>query len=250
MGGFFRKVAGAFIYLEDEPKRSEEGEPAAHDVPLDHVAADAAELINQLGGHTPAADPMAVAPGAGAPDSGAPDSSSVMTMTADQVFTAAALGDGPNSAQRVLKIVAGLAAFPKEQQVVMVRAMDAADDAWSEKDVLDDARRRQASLRNHISAIEAEKTERLRWIASNAQSAEAEGKQALTEIDAQIAGLQQLREQTAARTHAALTELEQQRRQLEDSAEKARRGITTVINALSELITFFTGNDPRVPGKP
>lgn len=173
-----------------------------------------------------------------------------MTMTADQVFTAAALGDGPNSAQRVLKIVAGLAAFPKEQQVVMVRAMDAADDAWSEKDVLDDARRRQASLRNHISAIEAEKTERLRWIASNAQSAEAEGKQALTEIDAQIAGLQQLREQTAARTHAALTELEQQRRQLEDSAEKARRGITTVINALSELITFFTGNDPRVPGKP
>jgi hypothetical protein len=244
MGGFFRKVAGAFIYLDEEAKNAQ---PRADEGQLDHVALDASELINQLG-HAAAPAPEA---GGASPEAlpPPPSGSSTMELTADQVFAAAALADGPNSAQRVLKIIAGLAMFPKEQQAVMVRAMDAADESWSEKEVLDDARRRQASLRNHIQAIEAEKTERLQWVAANAQSAEAEGRRSLETIDRQLAELQQLRAQTIASTTSALGELEHQRKQVEESAEKARRGITTVINALSELITFFTGSEPRAPGK-
>jgi len=245
MGGFFRKVAGAFIYLEDDAKGQV---PALENTQLDQIELESAELLNQLGpSRLTAAEPAAV----GTQPETVPvsASASIMEMTADQVFVAAALADTPNSAQRVLKLIAGLAMFPKEQQVVMLRAMDAADDAWSEREVLEDARRRQASLRNHVQAIEAEKQERLQRVAANAEAANAESQRALADIDRQMNELQQLREQTIARATTELSELEHQRKSVEESAERARRGITSVINAFSELITFFTGTDPKTAGK-
>jgi len=245
MGGFFRKVAGAFVYLDDE---AEDAKPAPDAGELEGMSRDANELIRQLGGtHEPT--PAAAPQDAPADAAHAAPQISAMDMLADQVFAAAGIADGPNSAQRVLKIIAGLAMFPREQQVVMVRAMDSADEGWSEREVLDDARRRQSALRSHVQTIEAEKTQRLQSVAQRIEQTQARGQRRLDDIDQQIAELQKLRQEAVAVTTTALAELEQERRQTEEVSERARRGITAVVNALSELITFFTGGEARPVGK-
>ena len=173
-----------------------------------------------------------------------------MAMEADEVFASAGVTDGPNSSQRLLKIIAGLTMFPREQQILMVRAMDAADETWSEKDVMSDARRRQSVLRSHLQAIDSERRTKVETIAARVEKTQADQKRRLDDIDGQISELQKVRQEAVATTASALAEFEMERKQTEEGAEKARRGITASINALSDLITFFTGGEAKPAPKP
>jgi chromosome segregation ATPase len=139
----------------------------------------------------------------------------------------------------VLRIIAGLSMFPTDQQVVMMRAMDQADDTWSEAEVLEDARKRQSALRSHLQAVEGERAARIQELDAAIQTAQSQGRQLVEEIERQIAELQIQREAASADTTTSVTELEQQKKAVEDHAEHSRRGITHVINALSSLMGFF-----------
>ena len=247
MAGFFRKVAGAFIEVERSEKARAEGAPARPaDANLDDITRGASELLAQLestqsaetSGRRGSAGPPGGAP-ADAPPAAAAPSGSLMGYTAEQVFSASDLGDGPQTAPRVLKIIAGLSMFPSEQQIVMVRAMDQADDTWSEEQVLDDARKRQSALRSHLQAVEHERGARMQELDALIQNAQSQAKQLMEEIDRQIADLQIQREAAIADTTATATDLEHQKKGVEEQAEHARRGITHVINALSGLMGFF-----------
>jgi hypothetical protein len=235
MAGFFRKVAGAFVYLDEPAQKAVD--PGAS---LDDVARETGDLIAQLGGSQ--GDQSAQVPGAPLA------SASPMEMTASQVFAAAGLAEGSNSAQRLLKVIAGLSMFPRDQQLVMVRAMDAADETWSEAEVLEDARRRQAVLQGHLQSLEAERAGRLQWIADRAAKAEADGRQTLSDVDQRMQELGRIRQEALSATTSALQQLELERRQAEEMTETARRGITAVSNALSDLITFFGGARSREAG--
>jgi hypothetical protein len=247
MGGFFRKVAGAFIYM-DEPAKSDRADgadgSAESSIELDAVSRDASELIAQLG-NTP--DAAAGGKGGKAPSPpGATDpAASVIDMTAEHVFAQAGFVEAATSAPRLLKIIAGLSMFPKDQQIAMVRAMDAADESWSEQDVLADARNRQSALRAHTQAVEAERTARLTALAERVAAAEAQSKRRLSEVDQQLTELHKLRDDVMAATASTLSDLDVEKRQVEAATDKARRGISAVINALSELITFFSSSDSR-----
>lgn len=245
MGGFFKKVAGAFVYLDEEERKAK---PDSDSVNLDQVTRDTDELIAQLGGSRAEAAPARTPPPP-VTKPAEPASASSSLMTADDVFKSSGLPDGPNSAQRVLKIIAGLNMFPRDQQVVMVRAMDSADDSWSEQEVLQDARRRQGALRSHLQSIDTEKNQKLQSVSTRVAKSQADGKRRLDDIDQQIAELQKLREEAVATATSELSALELEKKQAEEAAEKARRGITTVINALSELITFFTGPEGKQAAK-
>src|SRR5437870_1206193 len=101
MAGFFKKVAGAFVYLDDPTRRS--ADRGAEGV--DDVARETGELIAQLGPERMGTPPE--------PSGTSGAEASAMQLTASQVFAARGIADGPNSAQRVLKIIAGLAMFPR-----------------------------------------------------------------------------------------------------------------------------------------
>jgi len=161
------------------------------------------------------------------------------------VFADAAIEDGPNSAQRMLKLVAGLSMFPPEQQVVMVRAMDAADDTWDEAAVLEDARKRQSALRRHLDAIGQERGARLASLDHEITATDTQSRAEIQRIDAEIAELQQRRQQVVATASEATSELRQRQREVEQSAEAAIRGITHVINAFSQLMTFFGSSETQ-----
>jgi hypothetical protein len=240
MGGFFKKVAGAFVYLDDR------GDKADSDSAKAQVADDeATELIRRAAqSATESQTPIDIPPVSKS------SQSSAMAMDADEVFSSAGVADGPNSSQRLLKIIAGLTMFPREQQILMVRAMDAADETWSEKDVMSDARRRQSVLRSHLQAIDSERRTKVETIAARVEKTQADQKRRLDDIDGQISELQKLRQEAVATTASALAEFEMDRKQTEEGAEKARRGITASINALSDLITFFTGGEAKPAPKP
>jgi hypothetical protein len=245
MGGFFKKVAGAFVYLEDE-----EGKKVAPGSAKTLEADDEAdELIRRAARMTPESHaPKSTPPPI--PKTAPTTSASAMAMDADEVYASAGIAEGPNSSQRLLKIISSLSMFPREQQALMVRAMDAADDAWSEKEVLGDARRRQSILRSHLQAIDTERKEKLDAVAARIDAAQADGKRRLEDIDGQISELQKLRQEAVAATASALTEFEMEKKQTEEAAEKARRSITAGVNALSDLITFFTGGETKPAPKP
>jgi len=143
-----------------------------------------------------------------------------------------------------LKIIAGIKMFPPEQQVVMVRAIDQADETWSETRVLDDARTRQSALRTHLQGIEQERAARMGTLQERIATTRAEGKALCDDIDARIAELAGKREQALVQTTHSVSELEAQMQRLEADTDQARRGITTAINALSSLLTFFKGEKP------
>jgi hypothetical protein len=241
MAGFFRKVAGAFVEIEDT-SGARAGKPGAAKGPtkgptkapaLDAITDDAAALLAQL--EHSAGGARGAAPG------GAQTAGGTMVRTAEDVFREAGIAETANSADRLLKVIAGLKMFPPEQQLVMVRAMDQADESWSEPAVLEDARVRQSALRSHLQRIEGDRAERLKALQQKIADTRAEGKSLVGDIDARIAELQTKREAAVVHATEAVTQLEGKITELEAEAERARRGVSQVINALSGLMTFLTG---------
>ncbi len=238
MSSFLRKVAGAFVVLDDGAgDASREESPAAN---LDDLTRDAAGLLTQL-------EPSAPQPSAGgAPGASAADASP-MAMTAEDVFRAERIVDDANSAPRVMKLIAGLTMFPREQQLAMVRAMDAADDSWAEPAVVADARRRQDALRQHLTRVAEERARRTQEIADEVERTRQGGAAVLAELDRQIAALHARREQEAQQTASALAQLEVRQGEVVERETRARQGISQVIQALVSLLAFL-GAPERRPG--
>jgi len=209
----------------------------AHGGGLDSITDDAASLLAQLegtggggGGGDPAGAPASGEPGA-APGLGGPfEPLASVQMTADDVFRRASVVDGPNSAQKLLKILGGLAMFPREQQLTMIRAMDAADETWDEKSVVADARQRQEALRAHMRRVTEERMAQAQALVAEIEGAKQAGAAVLAEIDKRIQELYTRREQEAAATTetiSKLQQLDQQLRQQEEGSAAASRRWST-----------------------
>jgi chromosome segregation ATPase len=139
----------------------------------------------------------------------------------------------------LVKLIAGLSMFPREQQLTMVRAMDVADDTWSEAAVVKDAQRRQGILRQHLSRVAAERAQRMQELERTIGATKQNGEAVLAELDKRIAELHARRDQEAATTAAEVAKIEQQQRELEAKETRSRQGAAQVIQALSGLLTFL-----------
>jgi hypothetical protein len=235
MSSFFRKVASAFVVMEEPSGAAAQAAQATPpETPasqaLDDITKETGALLSQLEGRP-------TLPGI-AEDAGEP-ATAIMGMTAEDVFRQGGFSDSPSSALRLLKLVAGLSMFPREQQLTMVRAMDAADDSWSEQEVVKDAKQRQAALQEHLKGIGAERALLDQALTAEIQSTRSNGELVLGELDKRIAELLARREQEAAETATAISKLEQKQRALEAQEQRARQGISQVIQALSGLTTFL-----------
>lgn len=242
MAGLFRKIASAFVQVESAP-----ASPGADS----GLTSEADALIAQLEGSagTTGDDLLDAEPLPDAPASSLPaDTLAVLNMKPDEVYAQAGLVDGPAAAPRVVRMLVGLAQFPPPQQLAMLRALDSADDSWSEEEVLADARTRQGALRQHLQSIEQARATRLSALEQQTRDTSEQRQSTLAEIDAQMVELTKLREQALAESAAALAELETQKQEVELAADQSRRSITEVVNHLSALVSFFTsgGPPPRV----
>lgn len=233
----FRKVARAFVVV-DEDAPSEGGAPEA--TGLDEITKDTSTLLAQLEGSEGGAS-------SGTPG-GAGDDRAAADLTAEDVFRRAGITDDANAAPRLIKLCTGLAMFPREQQLTMVRAMDAADDSWSEDAVISDARRRVQALRTHLDALGQEREDWLAQLSGQIQKARESGAAVTAELDRQIAELYQRREREAAETATAIARLEQQQTDVRQHEARARQGIAAVIQALTGLLGFLGAPQPSDKG--
>jgi hypothetical protein len=229
----FRKVARAFVVVDEEAApEATATEPPSSDAPspgLDDITRDSSTLLAQLDG----GQAWNTAVTAGEAERAAAD------LTADDVFRLAGLKEDANASSRVVKLIAGLAMFPKEQQLTMVRAMDAADESWSEDAVVADARQRVQVLRSHLDNLAQERERSLAAIAAEVQRTQEGGAAVAAELDKQIAELHARRDREAADTATAVARLEQEQLNVRQHEARARQGIAAVIQSLSGLLTFL-----------
>ena len=182
---------------------------------------------------------------AGAPAQASAAGSSPIPLTeqtATDVMAAAGIEEGPSSAQRMLKMLAGLAMFPPEQQKLMIQAMDAADLTWTEQSVMQDAQQRIGVLQQHLQKLIQEKNTRQQGLAAQMSTMQAKGNEIVSEIDKQIAELQKMRAEAMTETTQELDRLTQEGKALEDKTLKAHAGISQVIHSLSQMVAFLGGN--------
>src|SRR5689334_17383633 len=113
MSKFFRKVASAFVVMDENAQNASaaEGGDGAQGAGLDQITQDTSSLLAQLEGQPPAQTSAAQSEG------------SLLDLTAEDVFRMSQVEDSPNSALRLIKLITGLSMFPREQQLTMVRAM-------------------------------------------------------------------------------------------------------------------------------
>lgn len=228
MAGFFRKVASAFVELPEETRPEPEPTPSSDDV---------TELLAQIDA-TRAAKAPEPPPAPPVPE---PTASDLLQFDADAVYAASGLEDSPNSAGRLLKMIAGLSMFPADQQLAMVRALDAADASWTEGGVLGDARKRQQILRAHQDKVEREHARRVAAIGEQGREAQTKGNGIVAEIDQQIAELQRLRQDALGETASTLARLDGERREADAALTNVRTTIADAQAKLSGLINFFAG---------
>jgi hypothetical protein len=226
----FRKVARAFVVVDEEAPT--EATTPSDGGGLDEITKDSSTLLAQLDGGSTSRSTNSLESVGGA-ERGASE------LTADDVFRLAGVHDDANAATRLIKLIAGLAMFPKEQQLTMVRAMDSADESWSEDAVIADARQRVQVLRAHLDNLAQEREQTLTTLAGEIRHTQEAGAAVTAELDRQIAELYARREREAADTATAVARLEQQQHDVRQQEARARQGIAAVIQSLSGLLTFL-----------
>lgn len=226
--GFFKKVAGAFVEIE-------ETSPELDPVSTDDLNAEAAALLAEIeAGSTRSAEPPPPPP----PPPGG-DAQLQLGLPFEEIYTRLGVLRSPYTAEMLLRVVEGLKALPPAQALAAVEAMDSADDRWSVTDVLADADRKVgalSSLRNEMQSAIAS-AEQLHTATS--QAIDRSLTAAEDEIARQIAELEALRKearQTAATERAAaLSELEATRQACASEADR----LDVEVGRLSQVRSFL-----------
>jgi hypothetical protein len=241
MAGFFKKFASAFVDFDAKSASAEAtGESSAA------LEAELAALEGQpmgtgaSGGAGAAAVQLAPVPEVLLPA----ETQALLSLTPDELFAEAGFTETPASAPRVVKMLAGLAQFPHPQQLAMLRALDAADDSWSETEVTQDAQNRQAALEAHLTRIEQTRQGRLLALDQQAATAQETRVATLAEIDRQIADLMKLREDAITECANAAAGVDREKRELEMAAMDARNRTLAAAQQLGQLVAFFSVGGP------
>ena len=166
-------------------------------------------------------------------------SKTAMDYTLEEVFASGGAATGRNSADTVIKLRDSLSSFTAEQQLVMLRAMDSADDSWDETTVIADAKRRiiiTDEYQRMVSEDEANRVAKINEDCSN----HTRGRRVIVEdIDAQIAELQANREKEIAKSEDAVAVAAEQVSHVKNRADGYRASAAAVAAKYKEIINFF-----------
>lgn len=144
---------------------------------------EADRLLRELHG-TPASTPAVQQRPSSAPDPGG-----VAGRSFAELYGGAGIDTTPYSAEQLLTVIERLRAMPRDQILIAVEAMDAADDRWNIHDVLLDAQRKQAALQQAIDGIDAQERASIEDGRTAREQLDRQVKEAEAEVDRQIAAL-------------------------------------------------------------
>lgn len=156
-----------------------------------------------------------------------------------EIYADANIPASPFPAEKLLRLIDGLKAMDSAMRIAAITAMDAADDAWTIDDPLQDAQRKIATLsaaKVQLGTIVGQAEARAE---SEAKAADQYQKEATDKIRAQIAELEALLEQEL---QSVATQKAESHGRLEATREAAAREgarLSVEIDALSGILDAF-----------
>jgi hypothetical protein len=191
---------------------------------------------------------QAAATGELAPEQGAPasitssDGGITEQRPFDEIYRNASVPETPFTAEKLLKLLDGLASQPLEVRKQMVRALGAADDAWKLEDVVADADRKIRALLAAKKAIAAQ-------VAGETQRAQAKSSQIATEqqskaetIRQQIADLNALLERTVAKATQEAAESAASLKATREAADRESTRLDSEVARLTKVSEYFSAS--------
>lgn len=248
--GFWKKVAGAFVELEG---REGSGAPSPGGLVPEDLSDDAETLLRELGSapHPPRISPTPPPPPAATAAGPATGSAEVQEgIPFERIYAEAGVPTSHYTVEQLLSVIERLRAIPREQALVAIDALDAADERWTVADVVADADRKTAALKAVVDRLGAREraagegaaAERTR-IEKQVAEADAEVRRQIAALETEMAGI---REQAAAET----ARLEADLRATREACARERTRIGDELNRIRQVPVFLSGSQAPRPADP
>lgn len=143
-------------------------------------------------------------------------------------------------AERLLRLVDGLSAMDDTTRLMAIRAMDAADDAWSIDDPLADAAAKVQALAQHVQQLQANLGALEQDTAARLQGVTQRHDQVVGDIRKQITELEALAARESARAAQETATHEAQLQAAREQTARTIGGIQQTSQRLQSLGTQFT----------
>ncbi|MBL8298294.1 MAG: hypothetical protein JNN30_08110 [Rhodanobacteraceae bacterium] len=152
-------------------------------------------------------------------------------------------------AEKLLKILDGLAALDPASRIAAVRALDAADDAWTVDDALLDAERKTRALASSRTQLEQQARAALEQARRDIAERDQRQQEAVGRIRSQIADLEALLEREVARATEEKAAFENSARAAKEACLREVARLDGEAERLKRLAATF-GAAPATPAAP
>ncbi|TDR47567.1 hypothetical protein DFR29_102227 [Tahibacter aquaticus] len=159
----------------------------------------------------------------------------------EQIYADQAVAAAPFSAEKLLKILDGLAALEPPARIAAVRALDAADDAWTIDDALLDAERKSRALLGARSQLEQHARAALEQARAAVTERDQRQQDAVGRIRSQIADLEALLEREVTRATEEKSALENAARATKEACLREVARLDAESERLKRLAATFGG---------
>jgi hypothetical protein len=163
----------------------------------------------------------------------------------ETIYNALEVPGSPFPAEKMLRLLDGLKAMDLNTRTTAVRAMDAADDAWTVEDAVLDAQRKvralqdaKARLAQQAESAQAHATEQMR-------QREEKHQQSVGAVRQQIADLEKLLEREVEKAAADKNEITGKARSAQEACARETRRLDTELARLQEILDTFAAPTPR-----
>lgn len=193
------------------------------------------------------APPVAAAPAAPRSAAGTPPAdmaASLVPQELTDIYAGAGVPTSGFPAERLLRLVDGLSAMDDTTRLMAIRAMDAADDAWSIDDPLADAAAKVQALAQHVQQLQTGLDVLEQDTASRLQGVAARHDQVVGDIRKQITELEALAARESARAAQETATHEAQLQAAREQTARTIAGIQQTSERLQSLGTQFTNPSP------
>lgn len=162
----------------------------------------------------------------------------------EAIYQEQGLPSSPFPAERLLKVLDGLAALDPAARRTAVQALDAADDSWAIEDSLLDAERKTRALMSFRGQVEERTRARLAEAKALSEERERTHAEAVARIRQQIADLEGLLTRETERAASDQAELQALAREAKALCARELARIDQEIQRLGKIRTMF-GPEPR-----
>lgn len=193
-----------------------------------------------------AVEPVAAAP---SPAVAVPDGPIAEQRPFEEIYAEQSVAAASFSAEKLLKILDGLAALDPPARIAAVRALDAADDAWTVDDALLDAERKTRALGNARAQLEQQARAALEQARRDVTERDQRQQEAVGRIRSQIADLEALLEREVTRATEEKTAFENGARATKEACLREVARLDAEADRLKRLAATF-GAAPAAPAAP